>query len=418
MVSSLVSAFMISPKLLLTNAVFLLVSNAGAVDFNTDIRPILANKCFACHGPDEHERKAKLRLDTEEGALADLGGYRALEPGDAAKSELIARITTDDEDDVMPPRKSGKEVSKEEAELLSQWIAEGGKYDEHWAYQPLSRPEPPAVPAGMEALSPIDHFVAARLAENGLPQSEEADRVTLIRRLSLDLTGLPPSPDEVAAFVKDKSKDAYARVVDRMLDDKHFGERMALYWLDLVRYADTIGYHSDTTQPVAAYRDYVINAFNQNLPYDQFTREQLAGDLLPNATIEQKIASGYNRLLQTTEEGGAQEKEYRAQCFIGLARFHAGLCAVPRSQIRSVHRERLLQHGGVLCRHQGRRGRQTPAQPADSHASPGCPAGGTDRSDRRTFDRKRSAKQCRARSEGDRRTSHLGGRRQSDSCGR
>ncbi|MDA0813686.1 MAG: hypothetical protein O3C21_15010, partial [Verrucomicrobia bacterium] len=153
---------MISPKHLITSAVFLLVSSAGAVDFNTDIRPILANKCFACHGPDEHERKAKLRLDTEEGALADLGGYRALEPGDVAKSELIARIKTDDEDDVMPPRKTGKEVSEEEAELLSQWIAEGGKYDEHWAYQPLSRPESPAVPDGMEALNPIDHFVTTK----------------------------------------------------------------------------------------------------------------------------------------------------------------------------------------------------------------------------------------------------------------
>ncbi|MEZ5326771.1 MAG: PSD1 and planctomycete cytochrome C domain-containing protein [Verrucomicrobiales bacterium] len=289
----------------------LLVSNAEAVDFNEHIRPILADKCFACHGPDENERKAKLRLDTQEGSRIDLGGYKALEPGNAAKSELIARILTDDEDDVMPPRKTGKEVTKEEAELLSKWIAEGGEYDEHWAYQPLAKPEPPAVPDGMEALNPIDHFITARLAENGLHQSEAADRVTLIRRLSLDLTGLPPSQEEVAAFLKDKSKDAYARVVDRMLDDKHFGERMALYWLDLVRYADTIGYHSDTTQPVAAYRDYVINAFNENLPYDQFTREQLAGDLLPNATIEQKIASGYNRLLQTTEEGGAQEKEYR-----------------------------------------------------------------------------------------------------------
>lgn len=293
-------------------ALLLLTHSGTAVDFNQDIRPILADKCFACHGPDEHERKAKLRLDTEEGAVADLDGYRAVEPGNPEESELLARILTDDHDDVMPPAKTGKTVSKEEIELLKQWIAEGGKYDEHWAYQPLAQPAPPAVPEKMQAYNVIDHFVTARLSENDLMQSPEADRRTLIRRLSLDLTGLPPTPEEVKAFVNDKSKDAYARVVDRLLTDKHYGERMALYWLDLVRYADTIGYHSDTSQPVAAYRDYVINAFNRNMPFDQFTREQLAGDLLPNATVEQRIASGYNRLLQTTEEGGAQEKEYRA----------------------------------------------------------------------------------------------------------
>ena len=295
-----------------TAAAVLVIPNAGAVDFNQDIRPLLADKCFACHGPDAHERKADLRLDTEAGAHADLDGYRAIEPGEPDESELLARILTDDEDDVMPPRKTGKIVTKDEAELLRQWIAEGGKYDDHWAYRPLAQPEPPAVPDGMAARNAIDHFITAKLAANKLQQSPEADRVTLIRRLSLDLTGLPPSQEEVAAFVNDKSKDAYARVVDRLLDDKHFGERMALYWLDLVRYADTIGYHSDTTQPVAAYRDYVINAFNKNMPFDQFTREQLAGDLIPNATLDQKIASGYNRLLQTTEEGGAQDKEYRA----------------------------------------------------------------------------------------------------------
>lgn len=290
----------------------LAMNSASAVDFNQDIRPILADKCFACHGPDEQERKADLRLDTQDGALADLGGYRAIEPGDVDKSELLARIETDDEDDVMPPRKTGKEVTPEEAELLRQWVAGGGKYDEHWAYQPLAQPEPPALPAGMHARNAIDQFVATKLVEAGLDQSPEADRITLIRRLSFDLTGLPPTPEDVAAFVNDKSRDAYDRVVDRLLDDQHFGERMALYWLDLVRYADTIGYHSDNSQPVAAYRDYVIDAFNRNLPFDQFTREQLAGDLLPDATLQQKIASGYNRLLQTTEEGGAQEKEYRA----------------------------------------------------------------------------------------------------------
>jgi hypothetical protein len=288
------------------------IQAASGVDFNADIRPILADKCFACHGPDEKKRKAKLRLDIESGSRFDLGGYKAIEPGDPGKSELISRILNEDEDEVMPPRKTGKEITKKEAALLKEWIAEGGTYDEHWAYRPLSWPAIPSVPEGMEARNSLDHFVAARLVEKKLSQSEEADRVTLIRRLTLDLTGVPPTPEEVSAFLKDKSKNAYERVVDRLLDDNRYGERMALYWLDLVRYADTIGYHSDTTRSVGAYRDYVINAFNTNLPFDRFTREQLAGDLIPNATVDQKIASGYNMLLQTTEEGGAQDKEYRA----------------------------------------------------------------------------------------------------------
>ena len=272
----------------------------GAVDFNRDIRPILSDKCFACHGFDEEERKADLRLDTKEGAFADLGGYAALVPGKLNESEVWLRITTDDEDDHMPPAKSHKKLSEAEKKLIQQWISEGAKYEIHWAYQPLEKPR------GKN----IDSFIEARLKKKGLHLSPRADRPTLARRLYLDLLGLPPTPEQVAAFVKDTSPDAYDRLVDRLLADPAYGERMAVYWLDLVRYADTIGYHSDNPMEVSAYRDYVINAFNRNLSYRQFTIDQLAGDLLPNPTREQKVASAYNRLLQTTEEGGAQPAEY------------------------------------------------------------------------------------------------------------
>ena len=280
-----------------------------AVDFNRDVRPILSDKCFACHGPDEHERKADLRLDTAEGAFADLGGYVAFKKGQPEKSEAFLRITSSDRDEVMPPPKFHKELTKEEVATIKKWIAEGADFQMHWSFQSLERPEPPQFDTPF-VRNDIDRFILNRLKEKGPQPSPQADRVTLIRRLYLDLLGLPPKPEEVDQFVQDKSPDAYEQLVQRLLNSNHFGERMAVYWLDLVRYADTIGYHSDTTMEVSAYRDYVINAFNRNMPYDQFTIEQLAGDLLPNPTLEQKIASGYNRLLQTTEEGGAQAKEY------------------------------------------------------------------------------------------------------------
>jgi mono/diheme cytochrome c family protein len=283
----------------------------AAVEFNRDVRAILSDNCFACHGPDKGKRKADLRLDVEADAFADRGGYRALVAGKPDQSELFRRITEEDSARRMPPAKSGKHLTPRQVELIRLWIAQGGKWQKHWSLIPPKRPPLPASSGwGRNA---IDRFVLARLTQEGLRPSPEADRRTFIRRLSFDLTGLPPTPAEVDAFLADRSTEAYEKVVDRLLASPHYGERMALYWLDVVRYADTGGYHSDNHRDVWPYRDYVIAAFNNNKPFDRFTVEQLAGDLLPNATTEQKIASGYNRLLQTTEEGGAQAKEYTAK---------------------------------------------------------------------------------------------------------
>ena len=285
------------------------VAGAGEVRFNRDIRPILSDKCFKCHGPDANHRKADLRLDTLEGALADLGDYAAVVPGAPGKSELIARITTGDEDDVMPPPDSGKTLSDDEKKLFRDWIAQGGEYEAHWAYIPPKRPSMPTVSARAWPSVAIDRFILARIESANLSPSPQADAATLARRLHFDLTGLPPSP----RLASDTSPEAYARVVDELLASPRFGERLATYWLDLVRYADTVGYHGDQDHAITPYRDWVIKAFNDNLPFDQFTAEQLAGDLLPNATMNQKIASGYNRLLQTSHEGGVQKKEYLAK---------------------------------------------------------------------------------------------------------
>ncbi|MEM7696901.1 MAG: PSD1 and planctomycete cytochrome C domain-containing protein [Verrucomicrobiota bacterium] len=297
------------PKLY--GSVLLLFSTAVAVqareiDFNRDIRPILSNKCFACHGFDEHERKADLRLDTREGAFEDLGGYSAIVPGDIDESEAWYRIITDDEIDLMPPPKFHKPMTDEEKDLIRAWIEQGAEYDVHWSYKPLQKDE------SVSDTDLIDHHIDSEIAKAGLIPVDRADPVTLVRRLHFDLLGLPATPERIARFVANSSPQAWERLVDELLADPGFGERLAVYWLDLVRYADTIGYHSDAHMEVSAYRDYVIDAFNQNLPYDQFTVEQLAGDLLPEPTTRQRIASGYNRLLQTTEEGGAQGREYMA----------------------------------------------------------------------------------------------------------
>lgn len=285
---------------------------ADAIDFSRDIQPLLSDNCFACHGPDAKQRKADLRLDTRDGALADLDGVSAVVPGKPSESELVARITTDDEDDLMPPPDSGKQLDAAQKALLQRWIADGAEYDLHWAYKPVARPTPPRVKNGSFVLNDIDRFVLATLQAKGHEPSREADRRTLIRRLSFDLTGLPPTWEQVRAFVADSSPRAFGKLVDRLLASPHYGERMAVYWLDLVRYADTMGYHSDNEQTKPLYREYVINAFNDNLPFDQFTREQLAGDQLPGSTRRQLIASGYNRLNMTTREGGSQPKEYIA----------------------------------------------------------------------------------------------------------
>ena len=294
------------------SAVFSAEKKPGAIDFARDIRPLLSDNCFACHGPDAKQRKADLRLDTREGAIADLGDYSAVVPGKPTESALVSRILTDDHDDLMPPPDSGKQLTDRQKALLQQWIAEGAEYDLHWAYKPVKRVAPPKVDDESFVVNDVDRFVLRKIAAAGLKPSKQADRVTLARRLYYDLLGMPPLPEEIESFVNDRSAGAYEKFVEQLLNDPRYGERMAVHWLDLVRYADTIGYHSDAIREVSAYRDYVIDAFNNNKPYDEFTIEQLAGDLLPQPTITQRIASGYNRLLQTTEEGGAQAKEYRA----------------------------------------------------------------------------------------------------------
>ena len=286
------------------------LATARALDFNRDVRPILSDKCFFCHGFDAHERKADLRLDTAEGAAETLAAE------DGQQSEFLYRILSDDEDDLMPPPESHKTLSPKESKILQQWVAEGAHYDAPWAYvPPVKTEQPPAVQNTTWPANRVDHHILARLEAEGLKPSPDADPVTLVRRLHFDLIGLPPEPAVVEAFVVAFTQDSNTAVgdlVDELLASPHFGERMAIYWLDLVRFADTVGYHGDQVHHITPYRDYVIAAFNQNLPFDRFTREQLAGDLLPKPTLDQKIASGYNRLLQTSHEGGIQKKEYNA----------------------------------------------------------------------------------------------------------
>jgi hypothetical protein len=277
----------------------------GTIDFNRDIRPLLSDKCFYCHGPDAAHRQAELRLDRE----SDAKQYAIVE-GRPDESELFLRVSSTDSDLRMPPGGSGKTLSGQEIELLRSWIEQGARFDAFWAYVPPRRHPVPRVDDEAWPANWIDRFLLARLEAEGLAPSADADRVTLIRRLSFDLTGLPPTAREVASFVADSGNDAYEKVVDRLLASPRYGERMAMYWLDLVRYADTVGYHGDQDHNISPYRDYVIHAWNDNLPFHQFTREQLAGDLLPDPTIDQKVATGYNRLLQTSHEGGVQPKEY------------------------------------------------------------------------------------------------------------
>jgi len=295
----------------LTNAAEPAPAAAAKVDFNREVRAILANNCLQCHGPDEKTRKAKLRLDIREDALK----AGAFVPGKPDDSELIKRVCTTDTELRMPPEKLKKPaITPAEIAVLKRWIAEGANYSDHWSFTPLKRPAVPKVDNPAFAIrNTIDNFILYRLQQEGVKPAPEADRVTLIRRLYFDLTGLPPSPEEVRTFVEDKAPDAYEKVVEKLLASPHHGERLAVWWLDLVRYADSAGYHSDNPINVSPYRDYVIKSFNTNKPFDQFSIEQLAGDLLPNATLEQRVGSAYNRLLQTTEEGGAQAKEYIAK---------------------------------------------------------------------------------------------------------
>ncbi len=281
------------------------------VHFNRDIRPILSENCYSCHGWDSNKRKAGLRLDTREGLFLAARDAYPVVPGKLRLSELYQRITSRDPKERMPH--TGKKLTSRQVTLVKRWIEQGAKWEDHWAFEPVVRPTPPRVKQAEWVKNPIDNFILARLQKERLAPSPEADRRTLIRRLSFDLTGLPPTPEAAQAFIEDKDPQAYEKLVDRLLASTHYGERMAVYWLDEVRYADTEGFHADNYQSVYPYRDYVINAFNTNMPFDRFTIEQLAGDLLPNATLTQKVASTYNRLNRTTEEGGAQPKEYLAK---------------------------------------------------------------------------------------------------------
>ncbi len=281
---------------------------ADEIDFARDIRPILSENCIYCHGPDEQHREAGLRLDLKEHAFADHDGLVAFVPGDLDKSAAWHRITTNDASDLMPPPDSNKQLTSEQKDLLKRWIESGAEWTEHWAFV---APQKPAPPAATDDVSPIDRFLLARLGQKQLAPSPETDRGTLIRRLTLDLTGLPPTPAEVDAFLADTSAHAYEKLVDRLLGSKHFGERMAVYWLDAARYGDTSVMHADGPRDMWPWRDWVVNAFNNNQPFDQFSIEQIAGDLLPDAGVSQKIASGFNRNHPSSDEGGAIPEELR-----------------------------------------------------------------------------------------------------------
>ncbi len=288
-------------------------SSSTAVDFQRDVRPILTDNCFQCHGPDPRTRRARLRLDTEEGALAVRPGGHAIVPGDASASLLYQRISQDDPELRMPPPAlSNKTVSDEQIDLLRRWIDEGAAWDQHWAFKRVERPEPPAVTDEAWIRNPLDRFVLARLEAEGLAPAPEADRRTLARRLALDLTGLPPDPGLLEAFLGDTSDGAYETLVERLLESPHWGEHRARYWLDAARYGDTHGIHIDNYREMYPYRDWVIQAFNDNKPFDEFTVEQLAGDLLPNPTLQQLVATGFHRNNITTNEGGAITAEYEA----------------------------------------------------------------------------------------------------------
>ena len=294
-----------------------------SVSFNRDVRPILSDACFHCHGPDDQQRQGGLRFDQRDSAVAESdSGEIPIVPGNLSASELVRRITSDDESVVMPPPDSGKSISPAQIEILKRWISEGAEYEGHWAFQTVVRPAMPELSGTSrdsgfaKSKNPIDRFVGTRLKSAGLHPSAPATRETLIRRVSLDLTGLPPTPAEVDAFVADKSPEAYGKVVDRLLSSPHYGERMALNWLDYARYADSNGYQSDGSRDMWAWRDWTINAYNRNLPFDQFTVEQIAGDLLPNATRDQIIATGFNRNHRLNGEGGRIVEEWFVETVI------------------------------------------------------------------------------------------------------
>ncbi len=297
-------------------ALGVVASRAETVDFKRQILPILSDACFRCHGPDGEKRKAKLRLDEHDGLFRTVDGLTVVAPGQPTESELIFRITDADPEEVMPPSDSTRQLTKTEIELLRTWVKEGAHWERHWAYVAPQRPEVPAVTeaaARKRVHNPIDAFVFTRLAKEGLTPAPEADPATLLRRVSLDLTGLPPTPAELDAFLADEKPDAYERAVDRLIASPRYGERWAWDWLDVARYADTSGYQGDPDRTMWPWRDWVVNALNANLPYDQFSLEQLAGDLLPGATTEQKLATAFHRNNMFNGEGGRIDEETRVE---------------------------------------------------------------------------------------------------------
>ncbi len=285
----------------------------GRVDYSRDVRPLLSRHCYVCHGPDPGSRESGLRLDRADSALASLeSGLIPIVPGSPNESELIRRLTSREDDERMPPIKSGHTLSEKEIAILRRWIEAGAKFDDHWSFRPLAPVQPPDDQSDVWSRNPIDRFIVASLDTRGIAVSAEANKATLIRRLSLDLTGLPPSPDEVQRFLRDDQSDAYERLVDRLLASPRFGERWGRHWLDLAHYADSDGYLSDALRPSAwLYRDWVIEAFNSDMSFDQFTIEQLAGDLLPDATLSQKTATGFFRNTLRNNEAGVDLEEYR-----------------------------------------------------------------------------------------------------------
>jgi hypothetical protein len=284
----------------------------SSVDFSAQIRPILSAKCYPCHGPDETGRKAKLRLDSFADATALHKGHQPISPKNPGASEILRRISSTDKDEIMPPPEAKNPVKPEELELLRQWIAQGAEYTPHWAWTKPVRPKPPAISNRGWPRNGLDYFVLSKLEQNGLTPAPEADRYTLVRRVSLDLTGLPPTPELVEDFVNDRDPKAYEKLVDTLLSSPHFGERWARLWLDLGRYADSAGYGSDPLrQNIWPWRDWLIQALNKNQPFDEFTRDLLAGDLVPNHTRDQEVATAFHRNTMTNTEGGTDDEEYR-----------------------------------------------------------------------------------------------------------
>ena len=285
-------------------------SETGAVDFQRQVRPILSDNCFQCHGPDQATRMAGLRLDTNEGAFSKRDNGTTIVPGDPRASLVYQRVTHDNEVLRMPPAHSRKELTVEQIDVLRRWIEEGASWDQHWAFVPLEKPEPPKAGRAGWARNPLDRFILARLEQEGLAPAPEAGKRTLARRAALDLTGLPPDPGVLESFLSDTSENAYEKLVDKLLESKHWGEHRGRYWLDAARYGDTHGIHIDNYREMWAYRDWVIQAFNDNKPFDEFTVEQIAGDLLPNPTLDQLVATGFQRCNMTTNEGGVIPEEY------------------------------------------------------------------------------------------------------------